>query len=108
MWFAFQWRKRPLHCETSTVAVDSHDIEAPGLLTWLQGWYTSMCDGDWEHGNGVTIETIDNPGWRLRVQVSDTGLETKSFDRIRVERDEHVTGSVPGWRTATSRPPVVR
>lgn len=76
-------------CETSTVAVDFHDIEAPGLLTWLQGWYASACDGDWEHENGVSIDTLDNPGWRLRIQVTGTGLETKPFDRVKVERDEH-------------------
>ena len=32
-------------------------------FNWLQGWYMAHCDDDWEHSFGVTIETIDNPGW---------------------------------------------
>src|SRR5690606_14230774 len=70
------------------MTVDFHDIEAPGLLTWLQGWYTSMCDGDWEHVNGVSIDTLDNPGWSLRIQITGTSLDIKPFDRVKIERDE--------------------
>jgi len=36
-------------------------------LTELQAWYVVQCDGDWEHTYGVKIETLDNPGWMLRV-----------------------------------------
>jgi hypothetical protein len=32
------------------------------ILPWLQGWYATQCDGDWEHEYGVSIETLDNPG----------------------------------------------
>jgi hypothetical protein len=38
-------------------------------LTWLQDWYSSMCNGDWEHQNGIEISTIDNPGWHLRISL---------------------------------------
>ena len=38
-------------------------------LIWLLSWYHSQCDGDWEHGNGVKIGTIDNPGWFFKVKV---------------------------------------
>jgi hypothetical protein len=71
------------------VTVDFHDIEAPGLLTWLQAWYASMCDGDWEQDKGITLETLDNPGWNLTISLSGTVLDGKPFDRIKVERDEH-------------------
>jgi Immunity protein 53 len=33
----------------------------------LQVWYLAQCDGDWEHRHGVTIGTLDNPGWSLRI-----------------------------------------
>lgn len=33
-----------------------------------------MCNGDWEHTYGIKIDNIDNPGWRLEVDLSDTPL----------------------------------
>ena len=48
----------------------------------LQKWYASQCDGDWEHGYGVSIETLDNPGWRLRINLIGTTLEMKPFEEI--------------------------
>lgn len=76
-------------CQTPDVAFSETPQDPPGLLTWLQGWYTSQCDGDWEHGEGIQIATLDNPGWRLRIPLAGTAWETKPFARLRVERDEH-------------------
>ena len=39
------------------------------MIQWLQDWYSSNCDGDWEHDYGITIETIDNPGWNIKIDV---------------------------------------
>ncbi len=39
------------------------------LLKWLERWYRSKCDGEWEHGSGVRIDTLDNPGWSVFVDV---------------------------------------
>ena len=64
--------------------------DPPGLLMWLQGWFTAMCDGDWEHGEGVRIETLDNPGWRVRIAIAyPSGVIEKAFEPVRVQRDEH-------------------
>ena len=30
------------------------------LIRWLEEWYKSQCDGDWEHLFGVEIGTLDN------------------------------------------------
>jgi hypothetical protein len=49
-------------------------------LQELQAWYASQCDEDWEHTYGVTIETLDNPGWMLKVDLRDTELEGRSFE----------------------------
>ena len=46
----------------------------PNLLERLPWWYTSMCNGDWEHTYGVFISNIDNPGWSLKVELKDTYL----------------------------------
>lgn len=43
-------------------------------LSALQEWYASVCDGDWEHSSGVRIETLDNPGWMLVVDLEGTPL----------------------------------
>lgn len=45
----------------------------------LQTWYASQCDGGSEHAFGITIETLDNPGWTLKVQLTDTKLEGATF-----------------------------
>lgn len=38
-------------------------------VTWLQDWYRSRCDGEWEHSRGIRIETLDNPGWSVEADV---------------------------------------
>ena len=52
------------------------------LLVRLQQWYTRQCDGDWEHSEGVTIQSCDNPGWWVTVNLKGTSLETVAFERI--------------------------
>ncbi len=52
----------------------------------LQRWYESMCNGDWEHSYGVNIESIDNPGWLLRVELRDSYLADVPFVEICTER----------------------
>lgn len=42
------------------------------LLSQLMDWYFGQCDGEWEHRYGITIETLDNPGWRMRIDLTGT------------------------------------
>ena len=49
-------------------------------LQLLQKWYVSQCDDDWEHSFQVKIETLDNPGWIVRIDLTDTELENREFD----------------------------
>ncbi|MFI7463259.1 immunity 53 family protein [Nonomuraea sp. NPDC049646] len=57
-------------------------------LSFLQSWYASRCDGDWEHGYGVAIATLDNPGWHLKINLVDTPLAGTQLDRLVVERTD--------------------
>ena len=57
------------------------------ILAELQTWYLSNCDGEWEHGYGVSIDTLDNPGWSVRIDLLNTSLQAKGFERI----DRHIT-----------------
>ncbi|KAA9333580.1 immunity 53 family protein [Adhaeribacter soli] len=48
---------------------------ADKLLDRIQDWYRNNCNGDWEHGFGIKIETVDNPGWSVEIELEDTALE---------------------------------
>lgn len=48
-------------------------------LDRLQAWYHAQCDGDWEHDFGVSIGTLDNPGWFVTIDLRGTGLEDVAF-----------------------------
>ncbi|MDR7033394.1 immunity 53 family protein [Mesorhizobium sp. BE184] len=52
-------------------------------MDWLVNWYARHCNGDWEHSFGIAIDTLDNPGWRLKIELTGTALETIAFDEIR-------------------------
>lgn len=66
-------------------------------LQKLQQWYLSNCNGDWEHSYGVEIGTLDNPGWRIKINLSDTSLETKAFTEIK-HQIENERGWYRCWR----------
>ena len=57
-------------------------------LSWLQQWYSEQCDGEWEHGFGVTIETIDNPGWSVKISVEGTELASAQFEPVKTAVSE--------------------
>ncbi len=57
-------------------------------LEKLQQWYQSQCDGDWEHGFGVKIETLDNPGWAVVIDLTDTKFFDRPFSEIQRLEDE--------------------
>ena len=58
------------------------------LLNEVQTWYQAQCDGDWEHKFGITIRTLDNPGWSVRIDLNSTLLEDKIFASIGVHETE--------------------
>jgi hypothetical protein len=51
----------------------------------------SHCDDDWEHDHGVTIETVDNPGWIVRIDLEGTELATRPFAPV------HWAGGSGDW-----------
>lgn len=57
-------------------------------ISELQDWYSSQCDGVWEHDKGISIDTLDNPGWHLKVNLVGTKLEFRKCEEIKVERSE--------------------
>ncbi len=57
-------------------------------LESLSAWFAEQCDGDWEHTEGIRIETIDNPGWWLEVSLHGTELEGKKLKEVVISRSE--------------------
>jgi hypothetical protein len=37
----------------------------------------------------VHIGILDNPGWQVRINIEDTAVAGQSYERTRVDRDEH-------------------
>jgi hypothetical protein len=52
------------------------------VLERLQAWYEAQCNGDWEHQHGVRIETLDNPGWSVKIDLADTELQGRVFVEV--------------------------
>jgi len=48
------------------------------MLKWLQEWFCQLCDGEWEHENSLVIETIDNPGWSIEIDLNNINLNIQS------------------------------
>jgi hypothetical protein len=45
------------------------------VMLKLQEWYQAQCNGDWEHSFGVKIDTLDNPGWVVSIDLKETSWE---------------------------------
>jgi hypothetical protein len=59
------------------------------MFAWLENWYTSQCDGGWEHSYGIKIETLDNPGWLVKIDLIDTDVNSKDIQRVLIEFDKN-------------------
>ncbi|GGY90672.1 rhodanese-related sulfurtransferase [Streptomyces nitrosporeus] len=53
-------------------------------IQFIQSWYASNCNGEWEHEFGVRMATSDNPGWHIEIDVTETDLEG-----VHVAREKH-------------------
>jgi hypothetical protein len=58
-------------------------------VAFLEDWYAQQCDADWEHEFGIKIDTLDNPGWRIEINLEGTSWQGRELDRQVVERSEH-------------------
>lgn len=55
-------------------------------VNWLTDWFAARCDGEWESDFGITIETVNNPGWMVRIDLDGTGLDPSSFRGVAEQR----------------------
>jgi hypothetical protein len=52
------------------------------LTKEIQSWFESQCDGSWEHQQGISIQSADNPGWIVKIDIRGTQLENKPFTPV--------------------------
>ncbi len=65
----------------------------------LNQWWQAQCDGDWEHEFGVSIGTLDNPGWIVKIDIMYTHMQDWRFEPVSrrlSETDWHDYRIVPG------------
>ena len=39
---------------------------------WLQKWYQIHFNGNWEQDKKITLNSLDNPGWLLTINLKNT------------------------------------
>lgn len=52
-------------------------------LNWLSQWYLAQCNTDWEHSYGVKIDTLDNPGWSIKIDLINTDMHGRTFEPVK-------------------------
>jgi hypothetical protein len=52
------------------------------LLAKLSDWHSRHCNGEREHWYGVTIQSTDNPGWWVKIDLAGTALAAQNFERV--------------------------
>ena len=60
-----------------------------GLLAWTVRWVESQFDGNWEHGRGFSLGLVDNPGWTLRIDVSNHDVSRTTLLPIKESDVDH-------------------
>ena len=58
------------------------------ITAWLQDWYQQACDGTWEHSHGITIDTPDNPGWHVQIDLAQTPYANTAAREISFENND--------------------
>ena len=62
-------------------------------------WYLAECNGDWEHSYGVKIDTLDNPGWTLNIDLRETDLQGRLFEKV---KQGEPSSDLEEWRSLGS------
>lgn len=62
-------------------------------------WYLAQCNDDWEHSYGVKIDTLDNPGWTIDIELRETELQGRPFARV---AHGEPAGDLEEWRSLGS------
>jgi hypothetical protein len=67
------------------------------VLSELSRWYAHHCNGNWEHHHGIAIQTTDNPGWWVTIDLAETELDGRDFPAVFVGVDAGGFPIQPSW-----------
>ena len=59
------------------------------LFSWLEDFLLKNSDGEWEHGEGIQIQSLDNPGWSVVIDLTGTDLKDSHFSEVNRTLSEH-------------------
>lgn len=66
-------------------------------LRWIEKWFLSHCDRDWEQENKLTITSLGNPGWLIEIDLNETSLEGLEFDMETIDTGESWPSKKQNW-----------
>ena len=66
-------------------------------LSRLTTWYVEQCDGSWEHHQGISIQSTDNPGWWVKISLDKTDLMQKAFAPVMIGINSHGHPAAKSW-----------
>jgi hypothetical protein len=66
-------------------------------LQRLQRWYSQQCNEEWEYHHGIQIESLDNPGWLIKVDLTGTPLAGVPFLAVADNVDSQHFQLGPRW-----------
>ena len=56
------------------------------ILEWIQDWFKTNCDGDWEKDEVIQITTLAAPGWEVEIDISRTSRNKVDSQRNKPTR----------------------
>ena len=77
-------QKKKFHQQLNEKIIDKNQC----LLKWLEEWYLNKCNGEWEHNYGITINTLDNPGRDISIDLIDTEVKLNDLKWQYFEKSE--------------------
>ena len=57
-------------------------------LNVLEALLRYLVDGSWEHGPGLSIRSLDNPGWSISLDLARTEFENAEISPIQIQRSD--------------------
>ncbi|NBB51529.1 rhodanese-related sulfurtransferase [Rhizobium sp. CRIBSB] len=51
-------------------------------IAWLEQYLLGHANGEWEHDFGITIQSSDNPGWVVTIDLSEMARESLTVDPV--------------------------
>ena len=55
-------------------------------IQFIQAWYREQSNGTWEHGHGITIESLATPGWLVRIDLEETPFEGLTMREVSTQK----------------------